>query len=322
MALHLKSCFKSELEKYYQLRIAAGVKPVSLDRYMNYFDAFILSRGVTAITFTKEDISKWYAFRSTECESSKYIRIVWSIGFLRFLKAEGFNVCIPRYPRYCGTNSKAYIYNEQEIEKYFEFIDSYVNYQDPMSSLYIPVIFRILYTCGTRIGETLSLKVKDVDLENGILYPCETKNQKKRAVPVSDSMHSLLKQYASKCLYLKTPDDYFFAHADRRKINQQSIYWCHRKALKYAGIKYIGGTDGPRLHDWRHTMAVSSLTSFEKNGADLTNVLPIMQRYLGHSNISATEKYLRLVPQHYNDVLDKMHGLDDDLSGGCAHENE
>lgn len=66
-----------------------------------------------------------------------------------------------------------------------------------MMVLCLPVIFIILYSCGTRIGETLSIKVKDVDLAEGIIRLSNTKNEKVRnIVVVGDNLRSLLNQYA------------------------------------------------------------------------------------------------------------------------------
>ena len=176
-----------------------------------------------------------------------------------------------------------------------------------MVALYLPVIFRILYSCGTRIGEVLSIKVKDVDLETGIILLKETKNGKYRQIVVSDELRCLLKQYADKCLYLKKQNDYFFSHIDRRRVSEQSIYHYHRKALSDSNINYMGGGLGPRLHDWRHTFCVNSLLNFEKRGCDLNNVLPILMQYVGHSRVLSTERYLKLVAEHFDEVINKTN---------------
>lgn len=305
MVYRLKSCFKQELENFRDLKAASGIKDVSIQRYLNYFDDFINEACIQKIEFTKEMNDQWIKFQRNEGPAIRYTRVNYSIEFLRFLKGKGYDVYIPHRLPYVGPNIQHYIYTEAERDKYFEYIDSVDHAKDPMAALYIPVIFRILYACGTRVGETLSIKAKDVDLESGIILLRESKNGKERLIPVSDSLHKILKTYASKCLYLKNDDDYFFAHIDRRRVDEQRIYWIHRKALEYAGIPYVGNGKGPRVHDWRHTMAVMSLEQFLKKGADLYNVLPILKTYLGHTNIASTERYVHLVQQNYDNVLDK-----------------
>lgn len=323
MPLRTKSCFKDLLLSFRDLKIASGIKDVSIDRYISYFDDFICKNDIKEVIFTKDMISEWIKPRSAdEGHYIRYTRVNFSIGFLSFLRSLGYNVCIPRRIPYKSTNFIAHIYTDEEIRKYFKYIDMYKNIKDPMTALYTPVIFRILYGCGTRVGETLSLKVEDVDIKNGVLYLKETKNNKHRAVPVSKSLLDILIKYSEKCLYLKTSKDFFFSHLNGKRIDEQSIYRAHRNALDYAGIPYIGSTKGPRVHDWRHTMAVKSLENFVSNGCDLNNVLPILKQYLGHTSITSTEKYLQLVEQHFDSVLDKTLETEKTVIGESLYEEQ
>ena len=320
MVYRLKSCFKQELENFRDLKAASGIKDVSIQRYLNYFDDFINEQCIQKIEFTKEMNELWIRFQRNEGAAVRYTRVNYSIEFLRFLKGKGYDVYIPHRLPHVNSNIQHYIYTKNERDKYFEYIDSVDQSGDPMAALYVPVIFRILYGCGTRIGETLSIKVKDVDLENGIILLKMTKAGRERLIPVSDSLHKILKAYASKCLYLKTDDDYFFSHIDRRRVDEQSIYGIHRRALEYAGIPYVGGGKGPRVHDWRHTMAVMSLEQFSKNGADLYNVLPILKTYLGHANVASTERYVHLVQQNYDSVIEKSINTERIITGEKTDE--
>lgn len=303
MTLRLSSVFKPYLMNYREVLLASGIKEASFQRQMNYFDRFARDNNIDTIEFTKEHSSRLYQFMPEQGEFTRYIRIGWTIKFLLYLKSNGYDVYIPRLPKCTTSKQQSYIYTDEELNKYFENIDRYYDEHDPFVALCLPVIFRILLSSGTRIGETLSLKVSDVDLDNGILKLKETKNKKERYVVVSDEMKKLLNLYADKCLYLKKNDAYFFSQKNGKRINELSIYNYHRKALSDSGIRYIGGGKGPRLHDLRHTFAVNSLSNFEKEGSDLYNVLPILSQYLGHASIASTERYLRLIVEHFDEVI-------------------
>lgn len=306
MALRLRSTISNLLKKYHDIKISSGTKAVSIDRYVNYIDDFYFDNKIEEITYTKDMHLLWLKQRNDlEGNYVRYIRTNYLIEFLSFIKSLGYDVYIPRRLPYKSSNFVAYIFSDEQLLKYFEYVDSFFSYKDPMVALYVPIIFRILIGCGTRIGETLALRVEDVDIVNGVINLKETKNSRFRTIPVSDSLLKVIKQYCDKCLYLKANNDFFFSHKDGRKVKEQSIYLIHRKALDYASIPYIGSTKGPRLHDLRHTFAVNSLKKFEENGCDLNNVLPILKQYLGHTDISATEKYLQLVSENYVDVLTK-----------------
>lgn len=322
MVYRLTSCFAAELENFRQIKLASGVKDVSIERYINYFDDFIRSHDVKKIIFTNDLNKEWIKPRSEEGEVIRYVRVNYSIEFLTYLKAKGYDVYIPRRLPYKSSRVQFYIYTEEERDQYFSYIDSIDYVKDPMIALAYPVIFRILYCCGTRVGETLSIKKKEVDLEQGIILLRKTKNGKERIIPLSRSLHELLKQYASKCFYLKTDEDYLFSHIDKRRINEQSIYWAHRRALEHAEIPYVGGGNGPRVHDWRHTMAVTSLENFSSSGANLYNVLPILKNYLGHTKVVSTEKYLHMVSQNYKSIISKAEKTTKYITGDNEYENE
>ena len=56
-------------------------------------------------------------------------------------------------------------------------------------------LLSILYACGLRIGETLNIKVKDLDLERGFTHIKSGKGRKDRYVPIPRRMRSLLYSY-------------------------------------------------------------------------------------------------------------------------------
>ena len=53
----------------------------------------------------------------------------------------------------------------------------------------------------------------------------------------------------------------------------------------------------PRLHDLRHTGAVHRLVFWYRSGADLQRLLPQLATYLGHIDLSATQRYLTMTPE-------------------------
>ena len=80
---------------------------------------------------------------------------------------------------------------------------------------------------------------------------------------------------------------------------------CHfRNYLFQAGIPHRGRGKGPRVHDLRHSFAVHVLNKWSREGKDMYTCLPILRTYLGHSKLSATEKYLRLVPDAYDELTE------------------
>ena len=119
MTLQLKSVFKDLLWNYREILLSTGTKPVSIDRQIRFLDDFFIAEEVKDIVFDKELITKWYKFKPEQGELSKFIRISFSRRFLNYVRSLGYDVEIPRKPRNISSNQQCYIYNSEEILKYF-----------------------------------------------------------------------------------------------------------------------------------------------------------------------------------------------------------
>ena len=173
--------------------------------------------------------------------------------------------------------------------------------------LVMPVLFRLLYTCGLRVSEALHLKVADVDLDAGVLAIYGAKGDKERLVGISDSMLTYMKSYRSNPLVANAKSIYFFPAPDGGFYDTSTIYDIFRKCLFDAGIPHRGRGKGPRLHDLRHSFAVHILNKWSSEGKDIYTCLPILRTALGHDRITTTEKYLRLVPEAYMEVTEPFN---------------
>jgi integrase/recombinase XerD len=57
----------------------------------------------------------------------------------------------------------------------------------------MPVLLRLLYSTGIRIGEALSLTEEDINLAENYLRVKDSKNGKHRIIPISNSLVSVCK---------------------------------------------------------------------------------------------------------------------------------
>lgn len=196
------------------------------------------------------------------------------------------------------------------------------------SNLYkvYPVFFRILYCCGLRLSEVINLKVKDVNLENGILYIYESKNNNTRYVPITEELSNKCKEYYNQVnnQYTTNENYFFFAKDSNIKITKSQARYHFMSILKSANIPYLGKGKGPRVHDLRHTFAVHSFKQFVLAGDDLNVCMPILQTYMGHSAFDATEYYLKLTADMYPDIRKKLENTFGDIipkiEGDCIEE--
>ena len=308
-----------ELQSYLEYKIASGFQKKSFIKPLKQFDRFCLEQGITDVTYTEENSKAWEQKRPNEADTTHYSRVNFAKNVLIYLRRKGYDVYVGHDIKSIPTDFQPHIYTDDEVIRYFNAVDTYNPHGGNKKNLIqLPVLFRILYCCGTRINETLGIRKKDVDLENGIIALYETKNSCARYIVLSEEMKELICQYADKCFYMLEETGYIFTDQNRKRLSGKYIYELHRKLLTQAGIPYIGEGNGPRIHDWRHTFAVRSFKQLADSGMDLYVALPILSTYLGHKTIYATEKYLRLTTSIYPYIEKKWASKINDVFGKVA----
>lgn len=78
----------------------------------------------------------------------------------------------------------------------------------------MPVVFRIIYGCGLRVSEALALKTEDVNLSEKYIIIRDSKNDRDRVLPLSDSLTEIFLLYRGKCLSKNLTTKYFFSQQD------------------------------------------------------------------------------------------------------------
>lgn len=300
------SAFSDELSFFLKHREEAGVHDTSSEFVtLRRLDQFMLENCPDK-TFSKGNADAWMERREDESPQAHYRRINLSKLFFQFLFPQGYKVFLFEDVRPPKRTFVPHIYTREETERYFLAVDTYDSRTNPFHKLQLPVLFRILYCCGTRITETLMIRKKDVDLEEGIVLLSETKNKKKRYIVLSDDLLQLMKRFADRSFYLLKEEDYIFRTRNGTRLSRDTVDEIHRRILHKAGIPYQGNGHGPRLHDWRHTMAVMAFKKMADEGTDMYVALPMLSTYLGHSTIMATEYYLRLTMDLFPSIKEKM----------------
>ncbi len=317
-----KSSFADEINNYIDYKVSSGYKEKSYTILLREFDRFCVRRGIMDVSFTREDADAWSEKRETEATTSHYARVNKIKCFMEYLRLKGYDVCLLHDVFFKATDFQPHIYTDDEIRRYFNAVDTYSSGKSKMDVIIIPVLFRLLYCCGTRINETVGIRKRDVDLDAGIIKLIETKNDCERYIVLSPEMKELMGQFADKCFYLYKDDDYIFPSVAKTRRDGKRIYEIHRLLLQRAGIPYIGGGHGPRIHDWRHTFAVRSFKQMIDQGMDMYVALPVLSTYLGHKTIYATERYVRLTMDLYPYIGEKYSQKFNSIFGKAAQIHE
>jgi integrase len=261
------------------------------------------------LEFTKEYVLE-NTKRKPNQSNNTVLRNISAVNcFMDFAIRKGFKAykIPPKSQPKENRNFKAHIFSDDEINRMLAAADSTpYKKQSPDRRLQIPVIFRILFNCGLRTSEVIGLRMRDVDLKENILMVLDTKFHKNRLVPFSDEVAVALKNYLEKVPPQGESDYIFRSPKTGGKYGDAMVHSFFRDLLYRAGIPCGGHGIGPRPHDIRHTFAVHCLNNWALSGVDLMAALPVLSRYLGHSGIKGTQKYLQLTAQMYPDIVSAL----------------
>jgi integrase/recombinase XerD len=291
----------------YQKR-SLGYKYNSSARILYRFDQFCLAYGCIEPILSKEIVHAW----SQKCPNEAQATLQNRVGVVRqlamYMTRLGVHAyvppknIIPKGPRYIP-----YIFSNEELSAFFKQTDAcHYRPEVPHRQWIMPLLFRMLYCCGLRISEALNLKVRDVDLDAGVLRIMDGKFNKDRLVPLSGELIHRCHIYVKQVHLFSNPHVYFFPSPNGQAVSKGNVYKNFRRFLWKARISHGGWGKGPRVHDFRHTFAVHCLKRWVFQGKDLTAYLPILKTYLGHHSFSDTSQYLRLTAELYPDITAKV----------------
>ncbi|WP_196887848.1 site-specific tyrosine recombinase XerD [Aureivirga sp. CE67] len=159
------------------------------------------------------------------------------------------------------------------------------------------VIIELLYSCGLRVSELITLRLSDLFFEEGFIRVVG-KGDKQRFIPINESTQHLILEYIknsrSKIKVNDSFSDTLFLNRRGKQLTRNMIFIIIKETAKTAGV-----TKKISPHTFRHSFATHLL----EGGADLRSI----QQLLGHESITTTEIYMHLDQKFLKNVLTKFH---------------
>jgi integrase/recombinase XerD len=289
---------------------ALGYKYASEERVLARFEAFCVGEFPGLSTVTQASVEAWIASARRRAVTPATVQgLAAPVRELaRWLHRHG----VDAYVLPAGVLEKParyvpYIYSDRELAALFAATDR-CHYCSgvPFRHLVMPVLFRTIYACGLRCSEARLLRVKDVDVENGVLQIRDAKGGKDRQVPVSEPLRERLAGYHATLVGQPGWEWFFPGATPGVPLTLNNVNRNFRRFLWQARIPHGGRGHGPRVHDLRHVMAVNNLRSWFAHGESVNALLPVLQTYLGHSSIGDTAYYLHLTAESYPDITARV----------------
>ena len=149
----------------------------------------------------------------------------------------------------------------------------------------------LLLDTGCRISEALTLRVREVDMDN-MLVTLDGKGRKQRIVPFSFELRKALFRYIAdaKC----KPDSLLFASRNETQLGRRVMLRDVKLLCKRLGFTPPART----LHAFRHTFAVNYL----RRGGSVFH----LQKCLGHSTLEMTRRYANLMTEDLQAVHQRL----------------
>lgn len=153
-------------------------------------------------------------------------------------------------------------------------------------------VLTMLYGCGLRIDEALSLNRADAPTGDSMLIT--GKGNKQRVVPVLPAVRNAIASYLDACPHTAMPDEPLFFGTRGGRLGARQVQLAMQKLRAYLGLP-----ETATPHALRHSFATHLLAG----GGDLRSI----QELLGHASLSTTQRYTDVETEKLLEIYEGAH---------------
>ena len=292
------------IENYLELRRSLGFQLRAHGDLLSAFADYLDIQN--ASTITTRLALEWAQSRPELhlCTQAQHLSVVR--GFARYYSAFDSATEIPplgllpgRYPR-----KAPYIYSDEQILQLMRAAKTVRGPKSvPAERILRPwtyhTMFGLFAVTGLRFGEVIRLERQDVDFERGLLTGSETKFGKTRLVPLHETTVQALRQYAERRdrIHPRPCCQRFFVAQRGGQLDMREVKTTFIQLSRQIGLRGANDSFGPRIHDFRHSLAVKTVLRWYRAGVDAARRMPVLSAFLGHAHVSDTYWYLSAHPE-------------------------
>ena len=280
------------------LRLEKSLSANSIEAYLTDLDKlirFVESEGKDFATISYQDLQQFVAqLRDIGIHPRSQARIISGIkSFYRFLLLDEYITADPtellESPKIGLKLPEVLTVNE--INDILDTID-----------LSLPegqrnrAMLEVLYSCGLRVSELISLRYSDVYFDEGFIR-VEGKGSKQRLVPISETAIREIKNYLldrNLMVVKKGFEDILFLSRRGTALSRIMVFHIIKQQTEMAGVH-----KNVSPHTFRHSFATHLL----EGGANLRAI----QEMLGHEKITTTEIYTHIDRQFLRKEILEHH---------------
>jgi integrase/recombinase XerD len=302
------------VEDYLRVRRSLGYKLDSVEYLLFAFVDYLHARDTETVS-----IEHAVAFAMAPPGASprwQGLRLSAVRGFARWAHTFDPAVQVPptRLLPLRVTRAAPYLYTDLEVAA---LIDAADQLRPAIRAATFHTLLALMSATGIRTGEALGLDLSDLDAEAGTLT-VTGKYAKTRMLPLHPTVLEGLTTYlgvrshyvpAGRCPAL-------LVSTAGTRLTSHTAEWTFRRLSERAGLTApASSARRPRLHDFRHTFAVSTMLDAYRSGADPRVVLPVLSTWLGHRRPAETYWYLTCTTELLNAAMDRVATPSRDVGG-------
>jgi len=295
---------RQALADYLSLRRSLGYALQRTEKLLNQFLDYLEERGASVITadlalawarLPQDGSPLWWAHRLTVVRGFA--------GYLHVLD-EAHEVPSTDVLPWKSHRANPYLYTDAEIAA---LIRAATTLRFPLRMATYQTLIGLLVVTGMRVGEAIALDVDDFDADRGVLLIRQGKGGATRQLPLHPSTTAAVRGY------LRRADRRSMARTTALLVSPAgtrllycNIHWTFQKLLRQAGIGPRSSSCRPRIHDVRHSFAVSRLLDAHTRDLDIDRQLTLLATYLGHRSPAGTYWYLSAAPELLAAALERL----------------
>jgi integrase/recombinase XerD len=286
--------FRKAADGYLALRRALGFKLAQPGRMLAGFADYLHEHGAERITTAvalewavlPADASPWWWQQ----------RLSVVRGFARYLQAfdPATEVPPPGLLRAPAPRVAPPEFSDSEIAA---LMDAAAALAHPLRAATYRTLIGLVAVTGMRIGEAIGLDDGDADPGERVIVIRDAKFGKSRQLVIHPTTADALAGYArARNAYCPQPvPGAFFVSTRGTRLHYPNVWAMFRKLAGQAGLSCRDGRS-PRMHDLRHSFAMTTLARWHASGTDAEPLLPALSAYLGHAGPAGTYWYLSASP--------------------------
>lgn len=289
------SALARRLADYLAMRRALGFKLETQGRLLPQFVAYLDDIGTATVTV--EAALAWAVNPVVVQPGRVRERLSMVRSFARYLQAFDPATQVPPTNLVAAQRRRPtpYLYAQAEI---VALLAAAGMLRSPLRGATSRTVLGLLAVTGMRGCEARRLDRDDVDVDAGLLAIRDSKFNKSRQLPVHPSTVAALRDYArvrdALCPQPKAAS--FFVSMAGTRLVRSSMNKTFRELTDHVGLEPRAGSGPPRVHDLRHSFAVTTLMQWYRDGGDVAARLPLLSAYLGHAKPASTYWYLQAAP--------------------------